>query len=354
MRWRTAAGANQSATRPIGPWKAGWRRLRRDRWGIASLVIVVVLFSLALFGGAMVTRLVGHDGARPFTYAANESQRPVGPWAHVPEPVNPPIDQYGNLKKPPKGTPSTLFILGADGPLGRDEAIRLLDGMRTSLEIGVGAMLVALLIGLPLGAIAGYFGGWVDATISQVTETAMAFPLLLFLLFVNRYFLGDLRSVGWSWVVPDGVIGESVLIGLFTAFYPTRLIRAQLLTLRNEEFVEAAQMVGATDGRILRKHLLPHLAPTLLAWGGVAIGTNMLAEIGLSFLGIGVQPWIPTLGTLLSTVWGTIFNPHNYDPHAYTPWQTIWPMLALVLMVVSLNRLSEGVRRAFEPKAAAR
>lgn len=321
---------------------------------MASLVATVVLFAAALFGGAAATRLVGHDGGAPFVYAANSSLRPVGPWTHVPTPANPPIDEYGNLKTPPKGTPSTLFVLGADGPLGRDELIRLLDGMRTSLEIGVGAMLVALLIGLPFGAVAGYFGGAIDAIVSQATETAMAFPLLLFLLFVNRYLLADLRSVGWTWVIPDGVIGEAVLIGIFTAFYPLRLIRAQLLSLRNEEFVEAAQMVGATDRRILRKHLLPHLAPTLLAWAGVAVGTNMLAEIGLSFLGIGVQPYIPTLGTLLSTVWGTIFNPHNYDPHAYTAWQTICPMVALVLTVVSLNRLSDGVRRAFEPKAAQR
>jgi peptide/nickel transport system permease protein len=147
------------------------------------------------------------------------------------------------------------------------------------------------------------------------------------------------------------VIGEAVLIGAFTAFYPTRLIRAQTMALRNEEFVEAAHMVGASDLRILRRHLLPHLAPTLIVWGAIAIGTNILAEVGLSFLGIGVQPSIPTLGTLLSTVWGTINQPHTYDSRAYTPWQTICPMVAIVVAVVCLNRLSEGLRRALEPRA---
>ncbi len=338
-------------SRPLGPWRSAWRRLRRDRGAIVSLVIVVIIVGLAFFSGAIWTRVVGHSGDEPYLYAASDTQRPVGPWTHVPTPKTPTIDEYGNLQPPPKGSPSTLFVLGADGPLGRDELIRLLDGLRTSLEIGIGAMLVALLIALPVGAIAGYFGGVTDAVVSQVTETMMAFPLLLFLLFANRYLLGDIRSIGWGWEVPDGAVGVAVLIGVFTAFYPLRLIRAQLLTLRHAEFVEAAHMVGASSHRILRRHLLPHLAPTLLVWGAIAIGTNMLAEVGLSFVGVGVQASVPSLGTLLSTVWGTIYNPHSYDSHAYTPWQTIFPMVTIVLTVVCLNRLSEGLRRALEPRS---
>jgi ABC-type dipeptide/oligopeptide/nickel transport system permease subunit len=313
---------------------------------------VAAILLLAFFGGGAVTRLVGHDGSTPFLYAANNSQRPVGPWTHVPTPASAPIDDYGNLLPPPKGTPSELFILGADGPLGRDELIRLLDGLRTSLEVGIGAMLIALLIALPVGAAAGYFGGAVDALVSQLTETIMAFPLLLFLLFANRYLIGDFRSLGWSWVVPDGALAEAILIGVFTAFYPTRLIRAHLFALRSAEFVEAAHMVGASNWRILRSHLLPHLAPTLLVWAAVAVATNILAEVGLSFLGVGVQASIPTLGSLLSTVWGTIYQPHTYNSQAYTPWQTGLPMATIVLTVVCLNRLSEGVRRALEPRAA--
>ena len=154
--------------------------------------------------------------------------RPVGPWTHVPAPANPRFGNYGNLLPAPKGTKRELFVLGADGPIGRDELIRLLDGLRTSLEIALGAMLVSLAIAVPVGAAAGYFGGAVDAVVSQLTETFMAFPLLLFLLFANRYLVGDFRSLGWSWVVPDGAAAEAVLIGVFTAFYPTRLIRAQL------------------------------------------------------------------------------------------------------------------------------
>ena len=323
--------------------------MRRDRGTLVALVVGVAILVLGLLGGAVATRLVGHSGQEPFLYAASSSQRPVGPWAHVPTPDNPRVDDYGNLVPPPKGTPSTLFVLGADGPLGRDELIRLLDGLRTSLEVGVAAMLVALAIGLPAGAIAGYFGGWIDAGVSQLTETAMAFPLLLFLVFANRYLLGDLKSIGWGWEVPQGVVGEAVLIGLFTAFYPARLIRGQMLQLRQSEFVEAAQMIGASGGRIMRRHLLPHLAPTILVWGAVAVGVNMLAEVGLSFLGIGVQASTPSLGSLLSTIWGTIFNAVPYDPKTHTAWQTIFPMVLIVTTVVSLNRLSEAVRRATDP-----
>ena len=241
-------------------------------------------------------------------------------------------------------------MLGADGPIGRDELIRVLDGLRTSLEIAIGAMLIALLIGLPFGTAAGYFGGAVDAVVSLFTDTIMAFPLLLFLLFANRYLIGDFRQVGWGSVVPNGVAAEAFLIGVFTAFYPTRLVRAQVFELRSAEFVEAAQMIGASDRRIIGRHLLPHLAPTVLVWAGVAIGVNILAEVGLSFLGIGVQVSTPTLGSMLSTVWGTIFNPQTYNSELYTPWQTIVPMTTIVLTVLSFNRLSESLRRALEPR----
>jgi peptide/nickel transport system permease protein len=272
----------------------------------------------------------------------------------VPDPKSPRLDEYGALLPAPKGARQQLFVLGADGPLGRDELIRLLDGLRTSLEVALGAMIVALAVALPFGAAAGYFCGAVDAVVSQLTETFMAFPLLLFLLFANRYLIGDFRSLGWSWVVPDGALAEAALIGVFTAFYPTRLIRAQLFILRNAEFVDAAHMVGASNWRILRRHLMPHLAPILLVWGAVAVGTNILAEVGLSFLGIGVQSSIPSLGSLLSTIWGTIYNTVPYDSHTHTPWQTVFPMVLIVTTVVSLNRLSEGIRRATEPRGAQR
>ena len=257
-------------------------------------------------------------------------------------------DDYGRLTRPAHAK-TTLFVLGADGPLGRDELIRLLDGLRTSLEIGLGAVLFALMLALPLGTAAGYFGGLTDAAVSRFTETVMAFPLLLFLIFASARVGTSLQFVNYRWLVPTGVFAEALLIGLFTSFYPTRLIRAHLRSLRSAEFVEASHMIGASDRRIMWRHLFPHVVPTLLVWGAVAAGTNILLEVGLSFVGVGVPIGAPTLGSLLSTPWGTVGSPHPYNGQYFTPWQTIFPTLAILLTVVALNQLSEGVRRAIEP-----
>ena len=310
-------------------------------------VLVAILF-LSLLGGAIVTRLVGHNGSRLFPYATSTALKPVGPWSHVPATDEVNIDVYGNVLPPDRGTRQALLVLGADGPLGRDELIRVLDGARTSLAIALGAVLVSLLIAIPVGSVAGYFGGSTDAVVSRFTETVMAFPLLLFLVFATAKVSPSLRGVSYSWVIPSGVFAEALLIGIFTSFYPTRLVRAQLLTLRNAEFVEASHMIGASDGRILRRHLLPHLVPTLLVWGAIAVATNILLEVGLSFIGVGVQPSTPTWGSLLATAWGTVYSPQSLG-HAQTAWQTIIPTTAILITVLSLNQVSEGVRRAIEP-----
>jgi peptide/nickel transport system permease protein len=354
LRNRMNSGRNGGAAVPRGPWLSAWLRLRRDRWSVAALVALAVVLLLALFGGAIATRIVGHDGSKPFPYATNQSFRPVGIWAHIPATDQVVLDDYGVVLPPPKGTPKTLLVLGADGPLGRDELIRVLDGGRTSLEIGIGAVLIALLVAIPLGAVAGYFGGFVDAVVSRFTETVMAFPLLLFLVFATAKLSPSLRGISYSWVVPSGVVSEALLIGVFTSFYPTRLVRAQLLTLRNAEFVESGHMIGASNWRILRRHLLPHLVPTLLVWSAIAVATNILLEVGLSFIGVGVQPSTPTWGSLLSTAWGTIYQPASFGrtfTSNQTPWQTIVPSVAILITVLSLNQVSEGVRRALEPWA---
>src|SRR5205085_11615380 len=119
-------------------------------------------------------------------------------------------------------------------------------------------------IGLPFGAISGYFGGVADGLVSRFTETVMAFPLIFFLVFASVRLDAQLTPIGWGQVFPRGVFAEALLIGVFTSFYPTRLVRASLLPLRHAEFVDAARMVGASNGRILRKHLLPHLVPIVL------------------------------------------------------------------------------------------
>ncbi|MGH3003241.1 MAG: ABC transporter permease [Gaiellaceae bacterium] len=315
-------------------------------------VLALILFA-SFAGGPIASRLLGHNSNDLFPYSANIAEQPVGPLTWVPD-LNDAIGNTadGELTPPTKGTATTLFVLGADGPLGRDELLRVLEGGKTSLEIAIGGMLMALLIGVPLGALAGYFGGLGDAVVSRLTEWVMAFPLMLFLIFASVQLDKVLTPIAWGNVFPQGLFAEALLIGVFTSFYPTRLVRAQLLQLRNAEFVESAIMVGASHWRVLRRHLLPHLLPTLLVWGAIAIATNLLLEVGLSFIGAGVQPTTPTWGSLLATTWGTFLQPQTYNSQNFTPWQTICPSVAMLLAVVSLNQLSEGLRRALDPWAS--
>jgi peptide/nickel transport system permease protein len=326
-------------------------RFCRDRLSLAALALLSAVVLAAFAGGPLASAALGHSSEDLFPYSVNENLRPVGPWmrvAAVNEAVS--VNDDGSLGKPPADARQTFFVLGADSSLGRDEFLRVLDGGKTSLEIAIGGVLVALLIGVPLGSLAGLRSGLVDATISRITEFVMAFPLILFLVMVSVRISGHLNQIGLPPVLPRGVLAEALLIGLFTWFYPSRLVRAQMLVLRNSEFVEAARMIGASDRRILRSHLFPHLLPTLIVWGAVAAGTNLLLEVGISFLGVGVAPSTATWGSMLTTTWGTIFAPRTYDPRSFTPWQTLVPTIAILLTVVTLNQIGEGLRRALGPR----
>jgi len=326
------------------------RRFLRDRGAVAAAAALLIVIVASLAGGPIASTLLGHNGADLFPYAVNENLKPVGPWTHVPAVNSAQSLPDNSIAPPPKNVHRTLFILGADSNIGRDEFIRLLDGGKASLEIGLGGVLIALLIGVPLGAVAGYFGRWLDAIVSRLTELVMAFPMILLLVLVSVRLRPTLEPIAIRHVMPPGVFEVALTIGIFTSFYPLRLVRAQMLTLKHAEFVEAEQMIGASTWRIIVRHLLPHLVPTLLVWGAVAVGTNILLEVGLSFIGAGVPLTTTTWGSMLVTTWGTIYQPHLYDAQAFTPWLTIFPTVAILISVVSLNRVSEGARRALAPR----
>jgi peptide/nickel transport system permease protein len=333
------------------PWQLTLRRFLRDRWSVVALALFLLVLVLSFAGGAILGAIVGHNGDTPFPYGASASFVPVGFWSHVPKTLQVNIDNYGQTLPPPRGTPTTLFIAGADGPLGRDELIRVLDGGRASIEIGIGAVLISALIAVPLGCIAGFFGGFIDGIVSRLTETIMAFPLIFFLVFATVRLSPTLRPIGWGQYVPPGVFAVALMIGVFTSFYPLRLIRAQLFGLRNAEFVQSSHMVGASSFRIIRKDLFPHLVPTLLVWGAIAVATDILLEVGLSVIGVGVQASTPTWGSLLATTTGTIYSVGLSQTSHYTIWQTLLPTFGILIAVVALNQVSEGTRRALEPWA---
>lgn len=328
------------------------RRLGRDRATLTALAVFAAILLASFAGLPLASWLLGHTGQDPFPYAVDANLRPVSPWTRVPDVQQATAtDDYGTPAEPPAEAGTTLLILGADGPLGRDEFLRLLEGGKTSIEIALGGALIALLIGVPLGLSAGYFGGLLDATITRLSEFVMAFPLILFLVMVSVRLSDQLNPIGWSPLLPPGVFAVALVIGLFTWFYPARLVRARVLVLRSSKMVEAARMIGASDGRIIRRHLLPHVLPTVIVWAAVAAGTNILLEVGISFLGVGVQASTPTWGSMLATTWGTIFSPRPYDPASNTPWLTLIPTLAILVTVVCLNRIGDAMRVALDPRA---
>jgi len=252
---------------------------------------------------------------------------------------------------PPKGTGKTLLLLGADSALGRDEFLRVLYGGRVSLEIAAGAALLAILIGLLLGSIAGFYGGWTDAVISRFTDLVMAFPLLLFLVLIGSLFAHGLTDWTFHGLINQGVFQLILIIGAFTWFYPARIVRAQIMSLRHKEFVEAAQMVGARDSRIVRTHLLPHVLPPLLAYGTLLVATNIMIEVGVTFLGAGIKLPTASWGSLLAQTWGSVLNPNAYNPATVQPWLTLVPSLAIFATVFSLNQFGEGLREATDPRS---
>ena len=295
-------------------------------------------------GPPLVSRLVGHGPNDIFPYAVSDTLKPVGLWTRVPD-----TGMYSDLGPPEE---KTLLVLGADGPLGRDMLLRLLDGGRASLTIALGGTLLATAIGAILGAFAGYYRGLVDATVSRVTELVMAFPLLFFIILLASTVAGRFDDVTLGGLLQPGALPLILIIGCFTWFYPARIVRAEMLALRQSEFVEAARMVGASDRRIIRSHLLVHLAPSLIVYSTLLLATNILLEAGLSFLGVGIRLPTASWGSLLATSWGTARNPSPLLPEQTTIWLTVLPSVAILVAVLAFNLLGEGLRSALDPQRA--
>lgn len=323
------------------------RRLRRDRLAVGSGVLVAVLLLLVYAGPGVLARVLGHGPNDPLPYAVDDNLRPVGPWTRVPATSNTiPGVAYDKF---PHGTKTTLLVLGGDGPLGRDELLRLLVGGRVSLEVAVGAAAIAIAIGLFAGAVAGYFGGWLDGVISRFADLVMAFPLLLLLVLVGSTVAPQFIDVTLGFLQP-GVAALIVTIGVFTWFYPARIVRGEIAALKEREFVESARMIGASEWRILFRHLLPHVVPVLLAYSAFLIATNVLLEAGVTFLGVGVRLPTASWGNLLATAWGTARTPSPFNSSQTTVWLTVFPSLMIFLTAVSWTLLGESLRRALEPR----
>jgi peptide/nickel transport system permease protein len=337
----------EAAVTALSPTALALRRLRRDRAGVAAIALATAIVIACFVGGPLLARLSGHGPNDPFPYAVDESLRPVGPWTSVPDVNMAPVDDYGELAPPPEEAGETLFVFGGDGVLGRDLFLRVLYGGQVSIEVGVFAALIALALGVVLGGLAGMAGGVVDAGIGRLTEFVMALPVLFLLVLVGASALGSrLQGITFG-VLNEGVVAVALLIGVFTWFYPARLVRAQVLTLRGREFVDASVMSGASESQIFRRHLLPHLVPSLVTWGTLAVATGIMLEIGVTFLNAGVRLPTSSWGRILADTWGSPLLPSRYNPATTSIWPTIFPSVAIFLTVVALHEIGEALQRVF-------
>ncbi|WP_316188220.1 MULTISPECIES: ABC transporter permease [unclassified Bradyrhizobium] len=223
--------------------------------------------------------------------------------------------------------PSAAHWFGTDD-LGRDVLARVIYGARASLLAGAISVAIALAIGVPIGIIAGYRGGFLDALISRITDAMLACPFLI-LAIALAAFLGP--SLG----------NAMIAIGISATPIFVRLTRGEVMSVKVEEYVEAARSVGDTDLQIAVRHILPNIMPALLVQATLSVAAAIIAEAALSFLGLGQQPPAPSWGSMLNAAQRFLTN---------APWMAIWPGLAIFLVVLSLNLLGDGLRDALDPQ----
>jgi peptide/nickel transport system permease protein len=285
-----------------GFWRNAWLRLRQDSGAMVGLGLIVLI----VLGAILAPWIAPHDPAEQYRDGLTLDGQPV---------------------------PSTLlsdrslrFPLGTDAN-GRDLLSRILYGARVSLTVGVLANALAIAIGTLVGAVAGYFGHRIEAILMRFTETMMAFPTLL----LAMTLVAILKPSIWVIIL---------VIGLVYWTWIARVIYGQVLGLRSREFITAAQSIGVRRRRILIRHVLPQLVPTIIVWATLGVATNVMLEAGLSYLGIGIQPPTPSWG-------GMIQQAQSF--YRTAPWLLIFPGLAIMLTVLAFNLLGDGLRDALDP-----
>ena len=281
-----------SSAHEESPWSRAWRRLKRRKGAMAALVVVVLLILLAV----------------------------LAPWV---APYDPTATSFATVRKPP----SWAHWLGTD-EVGRDVLSRVIWGARASLSAGLVSVGIAVGAGVPLGLLAGYAGGWIDAVLSRLVDAMLAIPFLILAIALSA-FLGPSLS---NAMIAIGVTATPVFV---------RLTRGQTLSAKVEDYVEAARAVGNPHWRIALRHVLPNIVPPLLVQASLAIAGAIIAEAALSFLGLGQQPPAPSWGSMLNSAQRFI---------AQSPWMAFWPGFAIFFAVLSFNLLGDGLRDALDPR----
>ena len=277
----------------VGPWKEAWRTFKKNKSAMVGLGIVLFFIILAIVG--------------PY----------IAPQEH-------PDHQNLSIRLQ---APSSEFWFGTDD-LGRDVLSRILHGAQLSLTVGLTAVLMSAVVGSFLGIIAGYYGRWVDTIISRIFDIMLAFPSILLEIAIVSILGPSLQNA---------------LIAIAIINIPNfgRLIRSKVLTIKEEEYIQAAKAIGMKNSRILYRHILPNSMTPILVQGTLAIATAIIEAAALGFLGLGAEQSVPEWGKMLADSRMFLLN---------APWAMIFPGLAIMLTVIGFNLLGDGLRDALDPK----
>jgi peptide/nickel transport system permease protein len=297
-----------------------WARLRRDKVAMVCLIVLILFYLVGIFGPVVGGAL----GIDPYAFDSSAISDNGGQ----------PVLDWGGI--------SAKHPLGVEWGTGRDIMAQLLFGLRISLVIATSATLITVVIGTVVGIVAGYSGGWLDSVIGRFMDLVLAFPFLLIVLALSGVLTQRLTELGVPEGNPSRILYLILVLSVFGWPYLARIVRGQVLSLREREFVESAVAMGSSKRRILFTEILPNLWAPILVYATLTLPAYIGYEAALSFLGVGVLPPETTFGAMLANS-VTYFN--------VVPTYLFIPGTALVILVVSFNLLGDSLRDALDPKA---